>query len=444
MNVTAVTCTADRPEAFALLEKYMSRQTHKPNQWLVLDSGNTPVKPTLGQQYIYAPECRSGTSMINKLKIAFAPGMIKGDIVVIAEDDDLLAPTWIETCVKNLSDGRCDLFGEARAIYYNVRHRWWFEHGNMQHASFCATAFTRRLYPLVLRLAQETDRLPERDRPFIDDRLWKAASANRKRLLDPMTRGGKRLVVGIKAMPGKAGYGGGHAAVDRNARPDPEGTKLRELIGDADAAAYEPFWEKYVPPHPVIPLRVPVHTDVGAAHGQNWMRWLSHLVDQPDVTGLEIGTFKGESAEFMCENIFTHESSRYICVDPFTGNVEHAAGGIDCTTLEEQSRTRLAPFKQCQIVKDYSQNYLRRFAGELDFCYVDGGHSSQDCLRDMVMAFESLKVGGVMIVDDYLWEVLPKETDRPKIAVDSFLRCYAEHIELLDKPAWQVALKRTK
>lgn len=434
MKISLILCTSDRPEAFALAEKYIKRQTVQPTEVLVFDDGNVPVKPTIGR-HIFCPECRGGTSMINKLKIAFSPGFIQGDIVIIWEDDDLYAPNWIETCAKNLGDGRCDLFGEGRAIYYNVRDRWWFEHANMSHASLCSTAFTKRLFPLVLRLCNDAN-------PFLDDRLWKNAPSNRKRLLDPLQRGGKRLVVGIKAMPGKVGYGGGHAKDDRNAKLDPEGKKLRELIGDADAAGYEPFWSGYVPPAPPVQLRVPAHTEVGRVHGPYWGRWLKHLIDQPNIVGMEIGTFKGESAEFMCENVFTHETSQYICVDPFTGNVEHAVGGIDCTTLEQEARTRLAPFKQCKIVREHSQNYLRRFAGELDFCYCDGGHSAMEVMRDAVLIFEALKVGGLLIFDDYPWATMPRELDRPKMAVDAFLACYADHIELLDKPGWQVAIKK--
>lgn len=432
MKITLVLCTADRPEAFALAEKYIKQQTVQPTEVLVFDDGNVPVAPTVGR-HIYCPECRGGTSMINKLKAAFTPGVIQGDITIFWEDDDHYSPTWIETCVKNLGDGRCDLFGEGRAVYYNVRDRWWFEHGNMQHASLCSTALTKRLYPLALKMCSDPN-------PFIDDRLWKNAPSNRKRVLDPGA-GGKRLVVGIKAMPGKVGYGGGHQKVDRNAKPDPTGAKLISLIG-TDCSLYDEFWSGYVAP---LNLRVPVHTETGRVHGPKWMKWLAHLVDQPNITGLEIGTFRGDSAEFMCENVFTHESARYICVDPFeAGNPEHVAGGIDCSTNEAFARERLAPFKQCQVVKDYSENYLRRFAGELDAVYCDGLHSAVGVLRDAVLAFEALRVGGVMIFDDYAWETMPRELDRPKVAIDAFLKCYADHIELLDQPAWQVAVRKTK
>lgn len=433
MTVTLIVCTSDRPEALALCRLYISRQTVKPNQILILDDGNAPVVPAPGEQVIYCPECRAGTSMINKLKLAFSPGLITGDISIFWEDDDHFSDTWIETCVKNLGDGKCDLFGEGRAVYYNVRDRWWFEHGNMSHASLCSTALTRRLYPMALKLCNDPN-------PFLDDRLWKAAHANRRRILDPVSNGGKRLVVGIKAMPGKAGYGGGHQKVDKNARQDPQGTKLISLIG-TDCSLYDKFWSGYVEP---VNLRVPIHTETGRVHGPHWLKHLSGLIGKPDICGLEIGTFRGDSAEFMCENVFFHETARYYCIDPFTGSPEHAEAGIDCTTLESDSRERLGKFPQARIVKEYSNEALRRFRLELDFAYIDGAHDAMNCLRDAVMVFDAVKVGGVICFDDVLWEVHKDPLDRPKMAVDAFMACYAKQVEVLMHGGWQTILRKIK
>lgn len=436
MKISLILCTSDRPEAFALTEKYIKRQTLQPTEVVILDDGNVPVRPTLGR-HIYCPECRGGNSMINKLKIAFTPGFISGDIAICWEDDDAYAPNWIETCAKALGDGRIDMFGEGRAIYYNVRDRWWFEHANMTHASLCSTAFTKRLFPLALRLCEDSN-------PFLDDRLWKHAPGNRKRIVDPQSygpKGPRRLVLGIKAMPGKVGYGGGHAREDRNAKKDPDGAKLRELIGE-DAALYEEFWSGYVPP---VNLRVPAHTDTAKRHGSEWMKYLGDIAGQPNISGLEIGTFRGDSAEFMCENVFFHETARYYCVDPFTGNPEHAAAGIDCTTLESDSRLRLSVFPQARIIKEYSHHALRRFNLELSWAYVDGAHDAMNCLRDSVMAFDALKVGGVLCWDDVTWgsDEMPA-TAKPKIAVEAFLNCYQPQIEVLLHGGWQTIIRKTK
>ena len=430
-TITVVTCTRDRPEAFALLEKFISRQTRKPDQWHVYDDGETPVKCTMGQKYIYCPEARRGVSLNNKIRMAFAPGVITSDIVVFAEDDDYLHPEWLETCEKELQNRH--LFGEGRAIYYNVKDRWWFEHANLTHASLCSTAIRKELFTVVYNLARGTS-------PFIDTPLWKITRPAVKYLLDPARRQGERYTVGIKAMPGTIGYSLAHKGRDRDAKDDLELVKLRSLIGN-DADLYAPFWPKYEPP---MVTKIPVHNETGRERGPRWMKWLGHLVDKPDAVGLEIGTFKGESAEFMCENIFTGEGANYFCVDPFTGSVEHQ-GVVDCSTLEKEARARLAPFKAAKIIKGYSQDVLTNWKGPtLDAAYIDGGHTSMEALRDGVLAFELLKIGGILFFDDYEWTVYPRPQDCPKLGVDSFLAAYADFIEILPYRGWQVAVRRIK
>ncbi len=432
MTITTITCTRDRPEAFKLCELYLKRQTVKPNQMLVLDDGNTPVTCTLGQQYFYCPEARNGISMLNKLKIAFAPGVITSDAVVFTEDDDWFAPTWLEECTKALTTAW--IFGEGRAVYYNVHFRWWFEHINMNHASLCSTAIRKELFNSVRALAVGKN-------AFIDEALWRMVRRDKQKLIDPNTRGGKRLIVGIKGMPGTLGYSGAHSVRDKSAKDDPDLVKLISLIS-TDVSLYEEFWTQYVPPQN---LKVSVHTETGRVHGPKWMRWLKHLVDKPGAVGAEIGTFRGESAEFMCENIFTAPDAEYYCIDPFTGSVEHGLAGIDCTTLESDTRARLKNFPQAKIIKGYSQDALMAWTRkQLDFCYVDGDHTAMAAMRDAVMAFEILKVGGVLAWDDYEWTVMPRPVDCPKLGIDGFLAAYADRIEILQPRGWQVAVKKLK
>ena len=191
-------------------------------------------------------------------------------------------------------------------------------------------------------------------------------------------------------------------------------------------------------------MKVPANTETGKVHGPNWLKFLGHLAGRPDIVGLEIGTFKGDSAEWMCENIFTHEAARYHCVDPFTGSVEHHVSKIDCTTLESDSRARLAKFPQATIIKGYSQDVLREFKEKLDFIYIDGSHIARDVMRDSVLAFDLVKVGGVIVWDDLAWEAFPDPLDKPRIAVESFLKVYARQLRVVHL-GWQaIAIKTSE
>lgn len=184
-------------------------------------------------------------------------------------------------------------------------------------------------------------------------------------------------------------------------------------------------------------------THTGEVRGPQWMEWLGHLANKPDVRGLEIGTFEGESAEWMLDNIFTDPHSTYTCVDHFQGNVEHPESGVDIASLEQKTKARLVRFKNVIIHKGSSDDVLVNLSKRsYDFVYVDASHDAMNTLRDSVLAFEILKPGGVMIWDDYEWAVLSSPLDRPKMAIDAFLSVYSREIKILEPMGWQVAVKK--
>ena len=170
----------------------------------------------------------------------------------------------------------------------------------------------------------------------------------------------------------------------------------------------------------------------GHAHVADWLKWLGHLKGKP-AHGLEVGTFLGESAEWMLENIFTNEDSRYSCVDTFQGSAENRLAGMDCSGLYTAAHERLSRFQaRVAFYIGESRIVLREMRGEsLDFALIDGAHDAQNVLRDGVLAFDLLKVGGIMVFDDYEWALMPDAIDQPKMAVQAFLACYGRQCEVI-------------
>jgi predicted O-methyltransferase YrrM len=84
---------------------------------------------------------------------------------------------------------------------------------------------------------------------------------------------------------------------------------------------------------------------------------------------------------------------------------------------------------KAQFIKGYSQDVLRspdflnaHPNGSFDLIYIDGHHTIQCVLRDYVLTWPLLKIGGVMIFDDYL----TARNDEVKRAVDIILRGLGE------------------
>ena len=70
-----------------------------------------------------------------------------------------------------------------------------------------------------------------------------------------------------------------------------------------------------------------------------------------------------------------------------------------------------------------------------DLIYVDGSHTAPDVLTDAVLAFHLLRVGGVVIFDDYLWSMeAPLNVDplnMPKPAIDAFTTVFMRKVRVM-------------
>lgn len=180
---------------------------------------------------------------------------------------------------------------------------------------------------------------------------------------------------------------------------------------------------------------------------------IPRLAGRKQLRCLEIGAFVGRSSDWFMENIVTDPSSTLICIDTWEGSVEHIRNGLEISELEHKFRHNLKDYlcddpKLGKLImyKGTSLEMLKRLIREnatVDFIYVDGSHTSWDVLSDTMLGWSILKVGGVMMFDDYLWTNAPTEQERPKWAIDAFLACYEGQYTLLHKDK-QVIVEKTK
>jgi predicted O-methyltransferase YrrM len=178
----------------------------------------------------------------------------------------------------------------------------------------------------------------------------------------------------------------------------------------------------------------------------SWPDALRKFKGQP-AKALEIGAFEGRSAIWLLENVLTHGQSSVTCIDSFEANhlyLEHQRKGQYERYLHNTGRYG----KKLQTLKGYSQRILRSLPVEpvYDIVYVDGDHRAVSALEDIVLAFPLMKIGGIMILDDYLWlgssaMHVPELYNRPGIAVDAFLAIYEPFITVKLK-AYQVIVEK--
>lgn len=230
-TVTAITCTGSRTQAFQLCRQYMARQTRKPDQWIVVHD-SVDVTPELQEASAAEFELYAGPVRwqegynTHRSNMDEALKHVRGDVIVIFEDDDWYAPTYIEEMLKVL--GNKLIAGEAYAKYYNVGLPGFKTMQNMFHSSLAQTVIHRDLLPELYR-AVHSGQL------YFDIHLWEEAFRNN---IPRMLVSNKNISVGMKGLPGRHGIGAGHRA--EGYKSDIDLNKLTEWIGE-DVKNYLPF-----------------------------------------------------------------------------------------------------------------------------------------------------------------------------------------------------------
>jgi predicted O-methyltransferase YrrM len=183
-------------------------------------------------------------------------------------------------------------------------------------------------------------------------------------------------------------------------------------------------------------------------HIPNWEKILQDLKGKPNLSFLEIGCYEGMATLWLLENILTAESSHIMVIDPFrqTDGYRRLSEKIYTHNYRETFEANTEPYKN-KIIINPSESFPALikmhpdYEGTFDFIYVDGLHDSSACLADMVLSWDLLKDGGIMICDDYGWDIDAKEEQKPKMGIDGFLLGYTGEYQLLLKD-YQVALRK--
>lgn len=223
MRLSLVTCTGGRPEAFALCERWMGRQTKRWHEWIVVDDCD-PATTTRMDQVVVRPKPRwDGGATLGRNMLA-ALERVSGDAVAFIEDDDWYAPDYLENTLRMLS--LAPMVGEGWVRYYNVRKRTWAQRCNAAHATTASTACRTECIPAIVDVINKSSTY------CYDLGMWRAVPETALVL-------NVHKYVGIKGMPGRPGLADGHRD-ESIGGPDPELSRLREWIGD-DADLYRDF-----------------------------------------------------------------------------------------------------------------------------------------------------------------------------------------------------------
>ena len=132
---------------------------------------------------------------------------------------------------------------------------------------------------------------------------------------------------------------------------------------------------------------------------------------------LEIGSFEGRSAIYICE---TFKNFEVTCVDPFDvyESVESSAKKQSMKSVYKTFLSNISYFKdRIQHFKVYSNKFFSDNKDFFDIIYIDGSHFYLDVLNDFKNSLKFLNKGGIIIFDDFLWNYYEKIEENPVHAI---------------------------
>jgi hypothetical protein len=150
---------------------------------------------------------------------------------------------------------------------------------------------------------------------------------------------------------------------------------------------------------------------------------------------LEIGVFEGRTSLWLLDNV---KDCNIELLEPDPGPNFH-------NNLDEV----LNKGERAVWIEDYSFTELRTDSfNYYDFIYEDSDHCACSVLENAILAWRALKVGGILLFDDYLMEVRDpwfyishkeyaeyKEYglvwQHPRVAIDAFLNIYKGQYKIL-------------
>jgi len=175
----------------------------------------------------------------------------------------------------------------------------------------------------------------------------------------------------------------------------------------------------------------------------SWEKHLSIFKDKP-VEALEIGTYEGRGSLWLLENILTNPKAHLTCVDPWANYNCSDKCGFTLNEIEERCHDNLKDYKdKVTFIKGSSFEEVPKLTKMFDIIYVDGAHTVDGCWTDACNSFIHLKEGGIIIFDDYDWELFRGTKEHPKQAIDDFIKEYRDSISV-EELGYQAIIKRCK
>lgn len=164
----------------------------------------------------------------------------------------------------------------------------------------------------------------------------------------------------------------------------------------------------------------------------NFRKFLEPYKGQSGLRFLQLGAYTGDATVWLLDNILTDPSSSLTDVDTWEGSDEYAHEQMDFSDIEKTYDTKTADYKNLTKFKGTTLEWLKAAPMDYyDFIYVDADHTATGVLLDAELSFLSVKPGGIIAFDDYLWTEGKGAHLEPKSGINVFLTRHKDSLEII-------------
>lgn len=158
---------------------------------------------------------------------------------------------------------------------------------------------------------------------------------------------------------------------------------------------------------------------------------------------LEIGSFEGRSSNWFVENYCTQPESLLTCVDTFQGSWEHddQQTGQLYDRFKNNVQKNLEKIRIFQKGSEFVLPKLLEDKEKFDFIYIDGNHTFDAVMCDSLYAHGLINPNGIIVFDDYGWNLNQPVQKIPHHAINIFLETHKDDYEVLEMN-YQVTIKK--
>jgi cephalosporin hydroxylase len=176
---------------------------------------------------------------------------------------------------------------------------------------------------------------------------------------------------------------------------------------------------------------------------------VKHLVESIGYpsTMIEIGCYEGGSTFWFADSLCPlNKNLKIYAIDPHTTS-EDISENIEDAKNNFLYNLSVCDYKnQIEYIQKTSNVALVDLISKgikSELIYIDGDHRSPEVLTDLVLSFELLQVGGILLCDDSVyWRHSNKESRKlspdpsmsPRMAVETFIMCNWRRIKIVYLP----------